>query len=104
MSQVGQERGLRIEMGTYPLNLFMQTSLTEQANKEPAREVLVRVFDEINAPLLAGGLPSVRLTWRLRNNSNDEFYLLNIYPMPPPSRCGLGTPAGIHESQPQDND
>jgi hypothetical protein len=78
LARVGRTRGIPIGLATVPFNLFLQTTVTEQANEEPARDVLERVFDEINGPRLLAGSPPVRLTWYLAAGPMGKVYYFSV--------------------------
>ena len=79
MAQISQKRGISIVRATVPINLFAQSTVTEEAFNEPARDVLVRAFEEINGPRLANHGSLLRLTWYLLYNPNGRHYFLNVH-------------------------
>jgi hypothetical protein len=79
LSQVGQIRGIPVMQATVPLNLFAQATVTEEANDEPARDVLMRAFEGINEQRIADHLPVLRLTWNLGYNPNGNNYFFNVH-------------------------
>jgi len=78
LSQVGQIRGIPIMRATVPINLFAQATVTEAANDEPARDVLMRAFEGINEQRIADHLSVLRLTWYLLYNPNGQHYFFNV--------------------------
>jgi hypothetical protein len=79
LSQVGQNRGIPVMRATVPLNLFAQATVTEEADDEPARNVLMRAFEGINAQRVADHLSVLRLTWNLGYNPNGQNYFFNVH-------------------------
>lgn len=61
--------GQRINIGTVPTNLFMQSAMEAGASNVPARELIVRA-------LRATGRD---LSWRLLYAPDERFYALNIH-------------------------
>ena len=78
LEQVSQSRGVRIVNGTVPVSLFDTATVTEEADQEPLREVLIRAFDEINGPRLAAGVAPVRLAWMLLYDPRGKQYFFNV--------------------------
>lgn len=83
LAEIQKKRGIPIVLGTVPMNLFVQSRITEEAREEPARNVLIRAFEEINGPRLAMHLPRQRLTWTLTYNPLDHHYFFNVHGVPP---------------------
>jgi hypothetical protein len=83
LAEVQKKRGIPIMLGTVPTNLFVQARVTEEAREEPARDVLIRSFEEINGPRLAIHLPRLRLTWALMYSPLDRQYFFNVHGAPP---------------------
>src|SRR5260370_20261412 len=79
LSQVGQIRGIPIMRATVPISLFAQATVTEEANDEPARDVLMRAFEGINAQRIADHLSVLRLTWYLGYSPNGNNYFFNVH-------------------------
>src|SRR5258706_5429494 len=79
LSKVGQSRGIPIMRATVPINLFAQATVTEEADDEPARDVLMRAFEGINAQRIADHLSVLRLTWYLGYSPNGNNYFLNVH-------------------------
>lgn len=67
LAAVRSATGQRVEIGTSPVNLLMQSRMEEGATDESARDVLVRT-------LRATGR---RLGWLLLYDPGDQYYVLN---------------------------
>jgi len=78
LSKVSQARATSIVLATVPTNLFAQATVTEEAIDEPARDILVRAFGEINGPRLMIGLDALRLTWIMNWEPNGHFFFFNV--------------------------
>jgi hypothetical protein len=65
LSQVATVAGTPIELATVPPNLFAFQKLTEEVNDKPAAEALDWIFEEINNPRYAAGVPPLRFRWVL---------------------------------------
>jgi hypothetical protein len=78
IAQVGNRVGTTISLGTIPNNIFAFAMVTEEANNESAREVLMRAFGEINGPRYAAGVPPMRMCWHLTYMADGPQYLLNV--------------------------
>ncbi len=79
LAQVSSRRGIPIVQATVPVNLFAQARVTEEALDEPARDVLVRAFEEINGPRLAMHNSYLSLTWYLLYNADGGNYFFNVH-------------------------
>ena len=77
LSQVRKSRGVVIAKGPLIMNLFLQQSVTQSATIEPARDVLVRAFREVEDRQRANG-NIIRLTWYLGYSHNLDSYFFNI--------------------------
>ncbi len=77
LSQVRRSRGVGIAKGPLINNLFLQQSVTQSANSEPARDVLVRAFREVEDRQRANG-NILRLTWYLGYSHNRDSYFFNV--------------------------
>ncbi len=105
LSQVSKIRGVSIGSGIIPTNLFVQQQLLTNADNEPARDVLVRIFEDASGfRQLKGGSP-VRVTWALLNDVSYSGYFFSArlvdplinpstpqLPAPPPRRTGEAAP------------
>jgi hypothetical protein len=69
MVAIGDATGQKINIGTVPTNLFMQSPMENAATNIPARNLIV-------AALRATGRD---LSWRLLYGPGDKFYALNIH-------------------------
>lgn len=98
LHEVSRQRGVPIALGTVPLNLFNSATLTDGANNEPARIVLVRAFSLINGPRYADGIPPLRLTWRMAYGATGQMYFFNVSDVPAqaPVVSGSGSNPGGH--------
>jgi hypothetical protein len=76
--QVSKGIGIPIVDGTVPMNVVVHSQVTEEAHGEPAREVLIRAFEEIEGPRLAWHAGRVRLTWDVAYDPTDRYYMYNI--------------------------
>jgi hypothetical protein len=88
LTQVSQVRGMSIALATVPTNLFAQSIVTEEANNEVARDVLVRAFEEINGARYARNLRPVRLTWYMNYEPNGGTYFFNVHNVEPETQRG----------------
>jgi hypothetical protein len=79
IAQVGNQVGTRIAMATVPNNIFAFAMITEEANNEPANEVLMRAFDEVNGPRYAAGVPPMRMSWDLMYMADGPPYFFNVH-------------------------
>lgn len=77
-TQVAAIRGIAINEGTIPTNLYHEVQST-YANNETARLVLARTFETASAEHQAMGVPPVRITWDLLFDANDKAYYLNTH-------------------------
>jgi hypothetical protein len=105
LSQVSQIRGIPITIGTVSTNLFTM-GVTEEANNEAARDILVRAFEEINGTRYAQHVDPVRLVWYMNYDPNGRMYFFNVHnvgpevqsvntqPAPAPMPQGKGRPNG----------
>jgi hypothetical protein len=84
LAAVARKRGVSINMATIPFNLFRQSIITEQADNEPARDVLTRAFVRINGPRYAQHLSPVRLTWYMAYDPDGRSYFFNVENAAPP--------------------
>lgn len=78
VAQVEEKRGVSIVLGTIPRFISHQDSVTEEALDEPARDLLVRAFGDINDPLLARADDCVVPVWSLRYEPTAKRFYLNI--------------------------
>ena len=104
LAQVSQIRGIPIAMATVPMNLFLQSRVTEEASNEVARDILSRALEEINGARYAQNADPVRLAWRMVYNPNGGTYFFNVHNVageiqsvttqsaPPPVPQGKGRP------------
>lgn len=76
--QVSRNIGISIVDGTVPMNVVVHSQVTEEAHGEPARDVLIRAFEEIEGPRLAWHAGRVRLTWDVAYDPTDRYYMYNI--------------------------
>src|SRR5665213_107913 len=83
LNQVSQTRGIPITMAIVNTNLFAQSVVTEEANNEPARDILVRAFEEINGPRYAHNLDPVRLVWYMNYDPNGGIYYFGVHNVAP---------------------
>jgi hypothetical protein len=79
LAQVSSKRGSRISVATVPTNLFAQEIVTEKADDESARDVLVRAFEEMNSRRLKEHDSYLRMTWHLLYNADEEIYFFNVH-------------------------
>lgn len=99
LNQVSQIRGIPIALATVPMNLFAQSTLTEEANNEVARDVLVRSFEEINGARYAQHLPPARLTWYMNYDPNGGTYFFNVHNVEPEAQpSGPGSTVSPREN------
>lgn len=77
-AQVAAIRGIPINEGTIPTNLYHEVQST-YADNESARLVLARVFETASAQHQAMGVPPIRITWDLLYDANDKAYYLNAH-------------------------
>lgn len=78
VAQVQQKRGVTIVLGTIPQFLFRQDTVTAEANEEPARDLLLRAFADINGPRLARKGEYVVPVWSLRYDPTSDMFYLNV--------------------------
>lgn len=78
VAQVQQKRGVTIALGTVPQFLFRQDTVTAEANEEPARDLLLRAFADINGPRLARKGEYVVPVWSLRYDPTSDMFYLNV--------------------------
>jgi hypothetical protein len=83
MSQVSSIRGVSIGLGTIPTNLFLQQQLLTDADNEPAREVLMRIFEDASGFRQLRGISPVRVTWSLLNDVSYSGYFFNAHLVDP---------------------
>ena len=86
--------GQQVIVGVIPLNTFAQYVGEIDANNEPARDVLMELFDSV----------SDRIAWQIFYTPDDKWYVLNAFavaprpevpsPLPVLPRPGDPTPAG----------
>jgi len=110
LSQVSSIRAVSIGLGTIPTNLFVQQQLRTDANNEPAREVLMRIFEDASGARQLKGGPAARVTWALLNDISYSGYFFNAHivdplinesttPLPAPNPRPLGGAAPGVNSQ-----
>lgn len=80
-TQVAAARGIPINEGTIPTNLYHELQ-TAYANNEPARVVLSRIFETASAGHEAMAAPPIRATWDLLYDANEKAYYLNTHVIP----------------------
>ena len=96
LSQVSRIRGVSIGLGTIPTNLFVQRQQLSDADNEPARDVLMRIFEDASGARQPKGGPPARVTWALLNDISYSGYFFNAHIVDPlinPSTTPLPAPA-----------
>lgn len=78
IAQIEQKRGVSLVLGTVPSFLFQQDSVTEEAAEEPARNLLLRAFADINGPRLARKDDYVVPVWSIRFEPTGRMFYLNV--------------------------
>lgn len=78
IAQIEQKRGVSIALGTVPQFLFQQDTITEESAGEPARDLLLRAFSDINGPRLARKDDYVVPVWSLRFEPTSKVFYLNV--------------------------
>lgn len=68
LAAVSAATGRKINLGTSPTNLMMQSVMEEGAADLPARDILVRAFKATGRDL----------SWRLLYGADDQFYAFNV--------------------------
>ena len=99
LSQISAQRGIRIVQGTVPMNLFVQTRVTEEARDETARSFFVRAFEEVNLYQLsdrAGPRRSPCRTQEPRRRQDRPQLLPSYQPVPRRRR----NPRAVHGMAP----
>lgn len=83
LDQVSSTRGYPIAEGNVPTNLFASEQVMIEAQNEPARRVMMRMFDDISLKRIQVGLDSVRISWYLLYDANEKRYYFNARALPP---------------------
>lgn len=83
LEQVATKRGFPIAEGNVPTNLFASEQVTIEAQNEPARRVMMRMFDDVSLKRVQAGLDIVRISWYLLYDANEKRYFFNARSLPP---------------------
>ena len=79
LAQIGNRRGVQITRATVPVNLFAQTTVTERAENEPARQVLLRAFSEMNSKRLTVNAAHLDMAWYLMYSADSNLFYFNVH-------------------------
>lgn len=73
--------GVKVELVSYPTNLFTQMSVDIGADNQPARTVLLRAYASLHwadPDLVSSPAPKRRLVWRLFYGPAEKAYYMNV--------------------------
>ena len=82
LDQIQQKRGVRIVLGSIPNNVFLNHYAPSSAANTPARRVLIETFEAQNIPIFMAGLRTIRISWAMNYDSNEQTYYFNVHVLP----------------------
>jgi hypothetical protein len=79
LSSLATVTGIRISTGVIGLSLLGQTISTEGPQGEPAKAVLVRVFEDVNKRAIGLVKEPRRMVWQIMYEPDSKTYFFNTH-------------------------